>query len=98
MLKGILERSVDCLLRRLHFPDLSKPFFGVGCMYSQEVFALKFGKPQDAEEFKKAFDEAKKAMKAFVAGKLGWDVPFPSSIYIFIDDPLCVHPCSGRGA
>lgn len=35
----------------------------------EEVFALKFGKPQDAEEFKTAFDEAKKAMKAFVAGK-----------------------------
>ncbi|GAB5035405.1 ran-specific gtpase-activating [Nannochloropsis oceanica] len=33
----------------------------------EEVFALKFGKPQDAEEFKTAFDEAKKAMKAFVA-------------------------------
>ena len=34
----------------------------------EEVFALKFGKPQDAEEFKAAFDEAKKAMKSFVAG------------------------------
>jgi hypothetical protein len=33
----------------------------------EEVFALKFGKPQDAEEFKKAFDEAKKEMRAFVA-------------------------------
>jgi hypothetical protein len=33
----------------------------------QEVFALKFGKPQDAEEFKKAFDEAKTAMKKFFA-------------------------------
>ncbi|TFJ82274.1 hypothetical protein NSK_006394 [Nannochloropsis salina CCMP1776] len=33
----------------------------------EEVFALKFGKPQDAEEFKAAFEEAKKAMKAFVA-------------------------------
>eukprot|EP00624_Nannochloropsis_granulata_P002848 evm.model.NODE_24622_length_62854_cov_30.334282.3 len=33
----------------------------------EEVFALKFGKPQDAEEFKAAFDEAKKAMRAFVA-------------------------------
>ena len=33
----------------------------------EEVFALKFGKPQDAEEFKAAFDEAKKEMRAFVA-------------------------------
>ena len=32
----------------------------------EEVFALKFGKPQDAEEFKQAFDEAKKEMRAFV--------------------------------
>jgi hypothetical protein len=32
----------------------------------QEVFALKFGKPQDAEEFKKAFDVAKEEMRKFV--------------------------------
>ncbi len=33
----------------------------------EEVFALKFGKPQDAEEFKAAFGDAKKEMRAFVA-------------------------------
>jgi len=53
----------------------------------EEVFALKFGKPQDAEEFKAAFDEAKKAMKAFVAGKkclLLWGEE-PSSFLSVID-------------
>lgn len=38
-------------------------------MCEQEVFALKFGKSEDANEFKKHFEAAKEEMKAFLAGR-----------------------------
>lgn len=33
------------------------------------MFALKFGKAEDANEFKKHFEEAKEVMKAFMPSK-----------------------------
>ena len=65
----------------------------------EEVFALKFGKPQDAEEFKKAFDEAKKAMKAFVPGMFCVLFHLPSfRILTHIISTFIIYLYSGRGA